>query len=402
MRAIALLRRHRDYRLVVASGLVSMVGDWVLDVGLAYLVYDLTGSTLASGATLVAAFLPQVLLGSFAGVLVDRWDRRRTMIAANVLQAVGLLPLLAVGSGRIWIVYVVALWQGTLAQFSLPAEQALIPALVPEEDLLAANAVNAQARGLARLLGSTTGGVLAAWGGLTAVALVDAATFVAGAALVVTVRAGTRPPPDPADVPEVRRLLAEWREGLRLMTRTRGLRLLLVFVLVTSVGEGIFGTLFAPWVRDVARGDGRAFGYIVGAQSLGGIAGGFVAASLGARANPRTLFGWGAVAFGLLDTLLLTYPLLVPHPAPAVLVIALGGLPGALTVAGMVTLVQTLTEDRFRGRVLGAMGTAQAVSMMAGVALAATLGEVVGILPVIVLQGLGYVVGGALVLLTRP
>src|SRR4051795_4935667 len=104
----ALLREHRDLRLLLSAGLVSMTGDWVLSVGLVYTVYAVTGSTLASAGALLAAFVPQVVVGLFAGVFVDRWSRARTMVAGNLLLAVGLLPLLLVdGSDRIWIVYAV-------------------------------------------------------------------------------------------------------------------------------------------------------------------------------------------------------------------------------------------------------------------------------------------------------
>src|SRR3954454_20131432 len=104
----ALLRSRRDLRLLLSAGLVSLSGDWVLGVGLAYSVYALTGSTLASAATLLSSFVPQVLIGSVAGVFVDRWDRKRTMVVSNLLLALGLLPLLVVsGTDRIWLVYVV-------------------------------------------------------------------------------------------------------------------------------------------------------------------------------------------------------------------------------------------------------------------------------------------------------
>src|SRR5215213_5738067 len=101
-----LLRRAPDLRLLLSAGLVSISGDWILHVGLAYSVYALTGSTLASAATLLSSFVPQVLVGSVAGVFVDRWDRKRTMVVTNLLLAVGLLPLLLVsGADRIWLVY---------------------------------------------------------------------------------------------------------------------------------------------------------------------------------------------------------------------------------------------------------------------------------------------------------
>ena len=90
-RAWHLVARHRGYRLLLTAGLISLAGDWILSVGLTYLVYRLTGSTLASGIMLLAWWLPQILLSSLAGVLADRWDRRLTMVFADLLLAAGLL-----------------------------------------------------------------------------------------------------------------------------------------------------------------------------------------------------------------------------------------------------------------------------------------------------------------------
>src|SRR3954454_894352 len=100
------LARQRDYRLGLSAGLISLTGDWLLRTGLAFQIYVLTGSTLASGGLLLASFAPTVLLGSLAGVFVDRWDQRKTMIVTNLLNVAVLLPLLAVrGADTIWIVY---------------------------------------------------------------------------------------------------------------------------------------------------------------------------------------------------------------------------------------------------------------------------------------------------------
>src|SRR3954471_15347309 len=90
---LAPLRSLRDLGLLLAAGLVSMTGDWVLSVGLVYTVYAVTGSTLASAGALMAAFVPQVVTGLFAGVFVDRWSRARTMVAGNLLLAAGVTPL---------------------------------------------------------------------------------------------------------------------------------------------------------------------------------------------------------------------------------------------------------------------------------------------------------------------
>ena len=134
-----LVAGNRNYRLLLSAGVVSLTGDAIMAVGLTYYVYAVTGSTLASGTTLLAALLPQITLGSIAGVFVDRWDRRRTMIATNLLLAAGLMPLLLVhGAHQIWIVYLVALWEGAVEQLFAPAEAALVPNLVAEPDLVAA------------------------------------------------------------------------------------------------------------------------------------------------------------------------------------------------------------------------------------------------------------------------
>ena len=134
MSAILRALGHRDLRLLLSAGLVSMAGDWVLRIGLTYYVYALTGSTLASALMLLTSFAPQIVLGSLAGVFVDRWDLRRTMVVTDVLLALGLLPLLAVHrAGQMWIVFLVSAGQGCIQQFFTPAEQSLLPRLIEDE-----------------------------------------------------------------------------------------------------------------------------------------------------------------------------------------------------------------------------------------------------------------------------
>src|SRR3954465_3970181 len=128
-----LLRRRPDLARLGGAAMVSLTGDWLLGVGLAYAVYDLTGSTMASAGVFLTSLLPQVLVGLVAGVLVDRWDRRRTMVAANLLLAVGLLPLLLVdGAGLIWVVYPVLVLEAAVETFFPPAEHGLLPRLARE------------------------------------------------------------------------------------------------------------------------------------------------------------------------------------------------------------------------------------------------------------------------------
>jgi predicted MFS family arabinose efflux permease len=389
------LAGHRDLRLVLSAGLISRSGDWILLVGLLYRVYAMTGSTVASALTLLSAVVPQVALGQVAGVFADRWDRKRTMVVADLLMAIGLLPLLAVRTaGQVWIVFIVLLWEGAIQQFFSPAEQAIVPRLVPDDQLLVANAVNGQVSDLSRLIGSALGGVIGAVGGIAAVTAADAASFVGSAILLVVVRTSGEVTRQQGDTRRLAAVLAELRDGFRLMSTHAVLRALMIFALVTGIGEGVFGSLLAPFVEHVLRGSGEDFGLIAAAQAVGGIIGGLVAAAVSQRLSAARLLSYGAVALGVVDLAIFLYPLGYVAIWPAIIGMVLAGLPSALSVAGMVTLLQRASEDSYRGRIFGTLGAVQGIAVLAGTLTAGYLSRDLGIIAVITIQGAAWVLGG--------
>lgn len=402
--------RQRNFALLWVGGLISMVGDWVLFVGLPYEIYRQTGSTLATGAMVLALLLPRIVFGSVAGVYVDRWDRRRLMITVNLLLAVFLIPLLAVQSVGLWIVYLVLVIESTLEQLFTPAEVALLPNLLEggEEQLVPANALSGVNRHLARLIGPLIGGVVVAAGGLTAVALVDAVSFLVAAALITAIRY-TSPPREAhpsLDVEAIsawRRLIGEWREGMRLVWNEPVLRALLMFFGITSIGEGLTATLFVPWVTNALHSDAAGYGALLSTQAIGGLAGAVIIGRFGTRMNPLALVIGGAITFGLIDLVLFTYPIVYPFLAPALVGMVIVGVPGAAMGAGSTTLQQSQAEDRHRGRVVGAIGALAGLGSLVGALLAGVLGEVLPVVLLLVVQGSGYVIGGVLVaLMVRP
>jgi MFS family permease len=410
----ALLRDHRDLRLLLAAGMISMTGDWVLSVGLVYTVYAVTGSTLASAGALMAAFVPQVVTGLFAGVFVDRWSRARTMVVGNLILAVALLPLLSVhDAGDIWLVYAVLAATSVVEVFVATADSAMLPLLVEERGRLPANALNGQVGQVARLLGGSIGGVVAATGGLSAVVLVDGASFLVAALLVRLIRTQTRyvEPTGDQSVDEagdgqvpgrLAKVVHEWREGAATVSRSRALQVIVAFSLVTAVGEGIMGTLFTPYVKDVLEGNAATLGAISSSQAVGGILGGFVAAAAGRRWTARQLFGWGSVVFGLIDLAIFLYPTLYVAAWPAVLGMVLVGFPGAVLIAARTTLLQDNSTDAQRGRIFSLLFAVSALSLTIGAVTAGFLGEAIGIIQVLALQGGGYVVAGLMVLALLP
>ncbi|WP_425559114.1 MFS transporter [Catenulispora yoronensis] len=385
---------------MLLAGVVSVTGDWVLLTGLAYCVYVLTGSTVASALTATAGLLPQVFLGPVAGVFADRWDRKRTMIGADLLLAAGLLPLLAVGGrGQVWIVVGVLLWQGAVVQFFAPAEQAMVPRLVDGAELATANALVVQSRDVARLCGAAAGGVLAAAGGVPALAVADAASFLLAAVLLRCVRTSGEVERRSRQSGRVVEVFGELGAGLRLVAGVRVLRTLMLFVVLAGTGEGVMGTLFAPFVRDVLHGGGRTYGLISAVQAVGGIVGGLAVAVFGRHIPAPRLLGVGAVLFGAVDLVIFLYPLGYLATWPAVVGMVVVGVPGALVMTGLFTLMQQYTVDEFRGRAFGALtglfGACQLIATLS----AGFLARVFGIIPVLMFQGLCYVAAGFMVLL---
>ncbi|MBN6054759.1 MFS transporter, partial [Nonomuraea sp. RK-328] len=388
---------NQDYRRLLSAGLISQTGDWVISTGLAYHVYVLTGSTLSSATMLLAARLPDVLLGSLAGVLADRWDRRRLLVITDVLLALGLLPLLAVREpGHVWIVYAVALWTGVLSTVLFPAQKALVPQIVAASQLVRANALHGQSGQAARLLGALAGGVAVGAGDLAAVVWIGVTGFLISALLLAGLRTPAR------RTTAATTMGGQWISGLRLARKNRGVRLLVAYMTITGLGEGIFGTLAAPFVADVLGGAGDAYGLFLSAQAIGGIAGGVAVAARPGNATPRALLGWGTVVFGLADLALFTYPLLTRELWPAIALIGLAGIPAAAAMAGLTTFAQTVTSDDRLGAVFGLLISAQAATSLLGMALAGVLGERLGIVPTLCLHAGGAITAGLLVVVKSP
>jgi MFS family permease len=169
----------------------------------------------------------------------------------------------------------------------------------------------------------------------------------------------------------------------------------MIFVLATSVGEGVFSTLATPFLVHVLHASSQQFGLVSAAQAVGGIAGGLLAVSISQRVPASRLFCWGAIAFGTVDLAIALYPLGYVALWPAFALMIVVGFPGALTMASLMTLFQRHTEDPYRGRVFGALNGVQGIAMLAGTLASGYLSRPLGIIPVFAIQGGGYVLAGA-------
>jgi MFS family permease len=390
--------RRRDFALVWSGGLISLTGDWLLLLALPVYVYTLTGSTLSTGSVFIVDSLTRLLLGTIAGLFVDRWDRRRTMVIANVLQAAVLLPLVLVRSvDTLWLVYPVVIVRTSIAQFFAPAESAFIPTLVERHQLVPANALNGLSQNLSRLVGPALGGILVTALGLGAAAVGDAVSFVASAALISLVRPGPvrSAGPDSASVTERgwRVLARDWMAGPGLLADGR-LAFTYTAVVVQATAEGILGVLVIAFVRDVISGGGLELGWMLSAQAVGGVIGGVVIGRTLDRVRPFFLAGLGLVALGLIDLAIWNSTAL----SHILLLFALAG-PAAIAFgAGLTTLLQTIPPASYRGRAFGLRGATLSLGVLVGLAIASLLGNALGAVPLLEVSAALNVLGGVILL----
>jgi MFS family permease len=401
------LLRRRDFGLLWAGGLVSETGDWFLLAGLPIWVLQITGSSLVTATVFLVGLLPGLVVGPLAGVLVDRWDRRRTLIAVSLAEAACLLPLLAVdGRDDLWIVYAVMAVEASLAQLNDPARNALVPSLVAADDLVGANALIGLNSNLARLAGSPLGGILVELSGLPGLVIGDAISFLLGAALIALVGPGRRgvPRPDPADSGVVSApahgVLGEWLDGLRVALGNRQLRWGLVVNGLAAVAQGIFTVLFVVFVARELGGDGADVGLLRGVQAIGGLLGGVLVVGMARQLRPGRLLGTSLVVFSLIDLAIWNGPVVTTAAWLYLGLFVAAGIPGVGVLTGLTALVQEHAGDAYLGRVfatyLGSFNGLMAVGML----LAGLLGDTLGVVTVLNGQAALYLLAGVIAVAT--
>lgn len=374
------------FRRLWIAGFVSEIGDWVLLVALPVYVYQRTGSTAATATTFVVALLPSLVLSPLAGVLADRWDRRKLMLLVSLAQAVTLLPLL---TGDLVLVNVVTAVQAGLAALFEPAKNALLPTLVPREQVPAANGLVGLNSNLARLVGASLGGLLLGYTGLPGVVLVDVVSFLLAALLLAS---GTADTAREAGKPAWR----AWLDGLR---EIRGpLRPMVAVVGLMAVSQGLFVVLFVVFVTARLGGGAAEVGLLRGVQAVGGLLGGLLVGVLARRLPPGRLLGVSLLGFGVVAAVGWNAPHLTTALAFYLAVFMVIGVPGVVAGAGMMSALQLHAVDEVRGRVLATFGSLYDGGQALGMVLAGVLTPVLGLSALLNAQAALYLVAGALAL----
>ncbi|HEX8073423.1 MAG TPA: MFS transporter [Thermoleophilaceae bacterium] len=357
------LLRERPFRVLLAGQTLTMFGDLALVLVLGIWAQQLTGSVSVGGAVFFAIVVP-ALLAPLLGFVIDRFPRRQVLIANDLVTAAALLPLLAVHqAGDVWILFAVAGVYGISQQVFFAARSGLLHSMLADDQLASANAVLESLRLGLRTAGPVIGTVLFAELGGSAVALLDAATFVASAALLWSLR-----------VPDIERrhggaTVTELRGGLRHILATPILRRLMVSLCAAVAVLGLLQVVGLALVHHGLHRPTTFLGVIFGFEGAGAIVGGILAPTLLRRLGEPRVAGAGLVASGLGLGLMVDARL-----APVLIGATIGGGGFSVFLIGYTTLLQRSTGAELQGRVFTAAEAA------AGVPYCMTLGlAVVGI-----------------------
>jgi len=405
--------RQRNFALLWFGQLISLTGDYVLIVALPFYTYQLTGSVLATGVMFLVQALPGLFLGSLAGVFVDRWDRRWTMIASDLLRAGVLLFLLLVRSrDLVWIIYAVAFTEQLISLFFIPAKGAIIPNLVEEQHLMAANSLNSTSDAITRLVGPPLGGALLALLGLSSTVFVDSVSYLVSAVMILLISMPARLLPagealavDQKEETEQKTkssmlvtlvgVWREWLDGLRLVIHERILLTLFVAGAIIMLSQGIINVLIVVFVKAILHGDASTFGLLITFQGIGMLAGAVLVGQLGKRLKPAYLLALGTVPAGMAV-------LAIVNVANIVLTLALITVVGVLVVSFFITeqtLLQSAVADEYRGRVLGAYGTTSSLFYIIGIGCGSVLGGLLGVVGALDIAGALFALAGVVALL---
>jgi MFS family permease len=356
--------RIRDFRLLWGGGVISALGTWLLVLAIPAHVLLVTGSLRDTGLTLAAQYLPVLILGPVAGVVTDRWDRRRLMIATSLFRAAAVaVMLLGTSPGRYWVLYAALIAESSGGVLYIPAWQARTPAMVGTGTLLSsANSLNALADGAVRLIGGPLGGILLAACGVRWLICADALSYLASAAANALTSSPARPADKHADpettITGVARDLAEGGRVLRAQPVARAL--LCVTVIFLAANASLSAMLIPLGIRRL--GGSENTGLVLSALGVGFLLAAPLLRALLDRAQPRTLLAATLAAtaagqFGLFTSTSLATAL------PAAVAI---GMFGSMSEVIPQTAMQRVIPNAVLGRISAVFLTGEAAVGLLG------------------------------------
>jgi MFS family permease len=383
--------RARNYKLFFTGQSISLIGTWMTRIAMSWLVYRLTGSAVLLGVVGFASQIPVFVLGPIAGVWVDRWDRHRTIVITQILAMIQSFALAALTLAHIvtvWELIALALMQGVINAFDMPARQAFVIQMVEQRaDVANAIALNSSMVNAARLLGPAIAGVVVAAVGEGYCFLIDGISYIAVIISLLMMR---------ITVPQVRQpqrhIAHELMEGWRYAVGSVPIRSILVNLAIVGSFGMPYTVLMPIFASKILHGGPHTLGFLMASTGVGALAGALLLAlrksvlGLGRQIVFTTgLFGAALIVFALSHWLWLS-----------LLVLPLAGFGMMQQMASSNTILQTIVHDEKRGRVMALYNMSLQGMAPFGSLLAGGMAARVGAPATIIVSGVALLLGSAL------
>ncbi len=358
--------KHRNYRLFFVGQGISLIGTWMQQAAISWLVYRMTGSTFYLGAVMFAGQIPIFIIALVAGVLADRWSRRKMLLATQILsmlQAIILALLVVTHTITVWKIIGLSIFLGIVNSFDIPIRQAFICEMVDrQEDLPNAIALNSLIFNGARLIGPPIAGLLIAAAGESICFLLNAVSYLAVLAALLAMKLTPR-----SITRNNSRVTTELKDGLLYAYRFIPIRAILLLLALISIIGMPYAVLMPVFAKDILQGGPRTLGFLMGAVGVGALSGALFLASRKTVQNLDKIvvfaigiFAIGIVAFSFSRNLWFS-----------LCSILLAGFGMMVQMAAINTILQTVVDDDKRGRIMSLhtmafMGSASIGSLLAG------------------------------------
>ena len=389
--------RYRNYRLFFGGQGISLMGTWMQQVAVIWLVYRMTNSTLLLGVVAFASQIPAFILTPFAGVIADRWDRYRILLTTQVLataQAFILMILFMSGAIAVWQVIALSIFLGLVSAFEIPARHAFVFELVEnKKDLGNAIALNSSIFNVARLVGPCIAGIVIASSNEGICFLLNGISYFAVIISLVLMKIAKRKK-------EVKKfhIVKGLKEGVNYAFGLAPIRYILLLVGFISLVGMPYVILMPVFATEVLHGGPKTLGFLMAASGAGALLGAVYLASrktvvgLGKRmAFAASAFGLGLALFSLSNVFWLS-----------LLSMIFAGVGMMVQMAGSNTVLQTIVEDDMRGRIMSLYTMAFIGTVPFGSLIIGALAGKIGAPNTLLISGLSCILGAALFALKLP
>jgi len=339
--------RYRNYRLFFSGQVISLVGTWMQSMAMGWLVYRLTNSAFFLGVIGFSSQVTTLFVTPFAGVWADRWNRRRILIITQTLsmiQALILAFLVISGKAQVWHIIALSVFMGLIVSFDMPVRQSFIIDMIEhKEDLGNAIALNSLIFNLARFAGPMAAGILVAAFGEGVCFLINGLSYIAVIAALLSMSI-----PRPRSSYDSPGVFASLKEGFNYTFGFPPMRLILILMALVSFIVMPYSVLLPAFARDTLRGNSLTLGFLMGATGIGAFAGAVMLASKKGVKGLGRIIPLAGLVFGS-GLILLSFTRQVWL---AMVLMVFIGLAMMVYVASSNTVLQVLSEDDKRGRVM--------------------------------------------------